>query len=283
MRPTAVEPVMAPMWEIARPARLSRTPGVSMVGFADRGLTPVGLRLIPHPGSTLALVFGSGSITVADATGQEQRGSLVAGLGFGAAQLLHAENFECLQVRLSPTVARAILGTSVTELAGSVVTLDDLWGAEASRIGEQLSNASSWEDRFALTNALLARRRDGGSPVDPEVRWAWRQIVVSRGQVRIDHLAVDLGWSRKRLWFRFQSQIGLPPKRAARLVRFDHAAHRLVAGHAAARVAADAGYADQSHLHRDVFEFSGATPAILAAEPFLAVDSVAWPTSRTPR
>ena len=57
--------------------------------------------------------------------------------------------------------------------------------------------------------------------------------------VRIEHLAAELGWSRKRLWSRFHSQIGLPPKRAAKLVRFDHAVHSLVAGQDAAGVAAD--------------------------------------------
>jgi AraC-like DNA-binding protein len=66
------------------------------------------------------------------------------------------------------------------------------------------------------------------------------------------------------------------------LVRFDNVAHRLVAGHDAARVAADTGYADQSHLHRDVKAFTGATPATVAGERFLAVDDIAWPSHATP-
>ncbi|WP_228552096.1 helix-turn-helix domain-containing protein [Mumia zhuanghuii] len=71
--------------------------------------------------------------------------------------------------------------------------------------------------------------------------------------------------------------IGLPPKRASKLVRFDHAVHRLAAGEAAAQVAASSGYTDQSHLHRDVVAFTRATPATLAREPWLAVDDLAWP------
>jgi hypothetical protein len=62
-----------------------------------------------------------------------------------------------------------------------------------------------------------------------------------------------------------------------KLVRFDRAAQRLAAGTSAADVAAEGGYADQSHLHRDVMAFTGATPATIANEPFLAVDGVAWP------
>ncbi|MBB4931729.1 hypothetical protein F4561_002549 [Lipingzhangella halophila] len=59
------------------------------------------------------------------------------------------------------------------------------------------------------------------------------------------------------------------------------AAHRLAAGHDAARSAADGGYTDQSHLHRDVVAFTGATPATVAGEPFLVVDDIAWPSHGT--
>src|SRR5215472_1807227 len=71
-------------------------------------------------------------------------------------------------------------------------------------------------------------------------------------------------------------QLGLTPKRAAQLIRFDHAAHRLAAGHRAALVAAESGYADQSHLHRDVVAFAGVTPGAVAVAPWLAVDHIAW-------
>jgi transcriptional regulator GlxA family with amidase domain len=128
-----------------------------------------------------------------------------------------------------------------------------------------------------MADALLGAQRETGRLVDPEVAWAWQRMAVSRGRVRVDRLAAELGWSRKRLWLRFQSQIGLSPKRAAKLVRFDHAAHRLIAGTDAAQVAADGGYSDQSHLHRDIVDFTGVTPATLPGEPFLAIDDIAWP------
>ncbi|MFI1850882.1 helix-turn-helix domain-containing protein [Streptomyces sp. NPDC020480] len=270
------------VWGVACPRRPSRVAGVTMAGFRVRDLDA--LRMVPHPAVTLLLEFGAGSPVVDCAAGRQQRGSLVAGpgLGSGGAVRARGENVECVQVRLSPVIARAVLGVSPADLDGAVVSLGDLWGQEASRIREQLGDVASWQDRFALADALLARRHEAGPPVDPEVAWAWHRIVVSRGLARVDGLAAEVGWSRKRLWSRFRSQLGLPPKRAVKLVRFDHAAHRLVAGEGAARVAADAGYADQSHLHRDVRAFTGATPATMAGEPFLAVDDIAWPNRGTP-
>lgn len=269
-----------------------------MAGFGVRSATAV--RLIPHPAVTLALEFGAGQPIVRDNAGRQQRGSIVAGLGFGCDGPIQArgENIECLQIRLSPIIAPAILGVSPTELGDAVVTLDDLWSQRAAeRIRERLSESANWEARFALATAFITGRltdydRTGvdrseygragrgwaGSRADPEVAWVWRRIVRGRGRIRVDGLAAEVGWSRKRLWSRFGAQIGLPPKAAAKLVRFDHAAHRLAAGQPAA--AADSGYADQSHLHRDVLALTEDTPAAIAAEPWLAIDDVAWPATR---
>lgn len=245
-----------------------------MAGFRDRGVTPPGLRLIPHPAVTLLLVF-DGVIAAEDAAGRRHEGSFAVGPGFGEVlRAVKVDAMECLQIRLSPVVASAVLGPD-TDL-NAVVGLDALWGRESARLSEQLGAQPSWADRFALADAWLARRWAAARRVDPEVAWTWRQIAASRGTARIEHLAGALGWSRKRLWARFQGQLGMAPKRAAKLVRFDHAVHRLVAGQDAAAVAADGGYTDQSHLHRDVKAFTGLTPATVVDEPFLAIDDIAW-------
>jgi AraC-like DNA-binding protein len=166
-----------------------------------------------------------------------------------------------------------------SDVGATLLTLDDLWGRDALRIHEQLRAARSWNDRFAIVEAALARRHDTGRAVDAEVAFCGRELLVNRGRVRIDRLAAEAGWSRKRLWSRFRAQVGLNPKRAAQLIRFDYAAHRLIAGRSPASVAAESGYVDQSHLDRDVTTFAGQTPAALAIAPFLSVDDVAWVAS----
>ncbi|MGH3503993.1 MAG: helix-turn-helix domain-containing protein [Nocardioidaceae bacterium] len=263
----------AAMWDIAVPSRPGRLPGVSMAGFSGRASDLVDLQIVPYPAVTVVVDFGNG-LLVDDVSGRQQEGSVVLGLAPGGVRG-RGRDIECLQLRLSPVVAHAVLGAS-PESAGTVVALDDLWGREAMRTQEQLCAAASWDDRFAIAGAVLARRYEAGWAVDPEVAFAWAQIVTSRGRARVERLAAEVGWSRKRLWSRFRSQVGLAPKRAGQLVRFDHAAHRLAAGHNAALVAAESGYVDQAHLHRDAMAFAGVTPAAVAVAPWLAVDDVAW-------
>ncbi|MFJ4657320.1 helix-turn-helix domain-containing protein [Nocardia sp. NPDC088792] len=253
--------------------------GVSMAGFRQRNSGPIEERVVPHPAVTVIFEFGDSSLVVDDATGRLARGSLAAGLGAGAVRMC-GNNIGCVEVRLSPVIAYAVLGVRPAEL-NPMVALDDLWGRDMERLREQLGAAASWGDRFALTDAFLARRRTVRPSMDPEVAWAWQRITLSRGRLRVEDLAVEIGWSRKRLWDRFRSQVGLAPKRAMKLVRFDHAAHCLAAGRSPAGVSAECGYADQSHLHRDVLAFSGATPVTLTRRLGFAATHTAFACAGT--
>ncbi|MDW4917706.1 AraC family transcriptional regulator [Streptomyces californicus] len=123
---------------------------------------------------------------------------------------------------------------------------------------------TTWQERLALTDGFLARRTVGARPISPEVAAAWDTIVARSGRVRVSALAESFGWSRQRLWSRFTDQIGVTPKRAAVLVRFDHAARAFRAGDSVGDTALACGYADQSHLHRDVLALAGCTPGELA-------------------
>ncbi|TDC27340.1 AraC family transcriptional regulator [Streptomyces sp. 8K308] len=266
------------MFALVPPSRPSRLRGVSMAGFHDQGPEPVVMRAVPHPAVNLSFDLSPGALLVDGGTGSRQ-GNLVAGPALGDLRV-SGRGVEIVRVRLSPVVAYTVLGTSPAEVAGALVDLDELWGRDTARLWERLRQARSWQDRFALTDDLVARRYEAGREgrsVPHEVTRAWGLIVRNGGRIRVEALAAEIGWSRKRLWSRFRAHIGLTPHRAAKLVRFHHAAHRLAGGQSPARAAADSGYYDQSHLHRDVRAFTGDTPVALAGEPLLAVDDLAWP------
>ncbi|MFC7715046.1 helix-turn-helix domain-containing protein [Nonomuraea recticatena] len=264
--------------DVAVPRPSVRLPGVSMAGFRHRAPAAVDIAMVAHPSVTLLVDLSEGEGVVYETHGRHERGSVVVGLLPGDLRATGRGVGECLQIRLEPVAAAALFGASA-ELSGTVVALEDVWGRDAGRAEDRLRAAASWDERFTIAVDILGRRLGAHSPVDPQVARTWRRTLTSRGRVRVDGLADEVGWSRKRLWSRFRSQLGITPKRAARLVRFDHAAHLLAAGHAAARVATESGYVDQSHLHREVTMFAGLTPTALAVAPWLAIDDVAWPAS----
>lgn len=250
-------------------------PGVHMAGFRYGGTDRIDIEMVAHPAVTLLFDLGDHRWAVHDSTGPRAPGDAAIGLLPDKVRFTGSDAGECLQVRLSPVLAAQILDTSA--LVGTVTGLEEILGPAARRLGADLRNTSSWEERFALTSRFLAGRLDVPRAVDREVAYVWQQIHLRHGRSDIHTLAEETGWSRQRLWARFRAQVGLSPKQAARLVRFDRAARFLAVGTPPAEAAARAGYADQPHLSREVRSIVDATPRDVATRPWLAVDQQAWP------
>jgi AraC-like DNA-binding protein len=264
-----------PEWDIAVPPSRMGTPGVRMAAFTSRSPGETEVPIVPFPAVTLFLDLGD-AVVIDEHQREVARGGGIVGMG-AAGLRGRARSLDCLQIRLTPSTAYAILGGGLSELADGAVDLDAVWGRHAERLRSQLQEKHNWADRFAILDAALGRMRNPEQRLGPEVAYIWRQLAITRGQTRIDYLATEIGWSRQQLWARFRSRLGITPKLAGRLLRFDEAAHRLADGQAPARVAADCGYADQSHLHRDTAAFTGLTPSGVAAAGWLQIDHVAWP------
>jgi AraC-like DNA-binding protein len=172
-----------------------------------------------------------------------------------------------LEVRLGPLSGYTLLGVPLNALGGRIVDLRDLLGADGRRLAERLCEARSWRHRFVILDQLFLQRLDGGPRPSPEVVRVLQRLVATGGADRIGHLAREVGWSHKHLITRFTQQVGLSPKAAARLVRFDRVLRRLDQPDAPRweRIAAEAGYADQSHLVREFRTFTGVTPTAFPA------------------
>ncbi|GGR53649.1 AraC-like DNA-binding protein [Nocardioides luteus] len=258
------------------PLRAAPVPGVHMAGFHYRGAGPVDISMVAHPAVTLLFYLGDNEWTAHGDTGASTRSSVALGLLPGSVNLSGEGVGECLQVRLSPVVAAEILDTAA--LTGTFAALDDVLGTRARRLDSALRSSSSWDERFGLTYDFIGGLLESRRKVDREVAYAWQQTSRRCGRSDVRSLAEETGWSRQRLWSRFRSQLGLSPKQAARLVRFDRAARLLATGTPPAEVAARAGYADQPHLARDVRSLVDTTPRGVATAPWLAIDHAAWPS-----
>ncbi|MFG3280519.1 helix-turn-helix domain-containing protein [Streptomyces sp. NPDC048111] len=267
-------------WEVARPGNGVSVAGVRMAGFRDRDGAGLDKRVYAQPCVVVVIGLGEDPFLVEDGAGPHALTGFAATFSPGPARV-RGRHVECVEMRLSPSAAYSLLGVSPGELAAPVVSLEELWGRSAQRLRGQLSESASWQQRLALMDEFLVARAARAPSMAPEVAAAWDHIVARRGRVRVDELAAPYGWSRKQLWSRFSAQVGLTPKRAAMLVRFDHAARALCAGASAVDAATACGYVDQPHLHRDVRAFAGCTPGALAAHA-TTPDPHAEPPGRSP-
>jgi AraC-like DNA-binding protein len=253
--------------EVALPTRLPPLDGIRTVGFRSRA--SFSKRIFPWSWCGIVLNCTTGSFELVGSA--ENVNGLVGGMA-PQVGLVRGSAIDCLEVQVSPLVAAAVLHVSPVELNNPLIALDEIWGGEAERLRSQLVEAESWDRRFALVHEVLAKRYRESHHVNPEISDAWRRILRTGGQIAVAGLAHDYGWSRTRFWSRFKTQVGVSPKRAARIVRFDRALRMIGADAELAAVAARCGYADQSHLNRDFLDFAATTPGELRDDPLWTGD-----------
>jgi AraC-like DNA-binding protein len=205
------------------------------------------------PGADVVLLLSFGNEWLIDG---ERRSSFAGGLRCSQVATEHAGWSRGVHIGLVPWAAHALLRIPMHELAGTTVPLAELL---PGRLPERLAEPATWDERFALLDEALARRLADARPVSPEVAWAWDRLRRTHGRARVGSLADELGWSRKRLVARFREQIGLAPKAAARLLRFERAA-ALAGSMSWGELAYACGFADQPHLVSEFRAFTGRTP-----------------------
>lgn len=167
-----------------------------------------------------------------------------------------------VQVELTPLGAYQALGIPMHHIAGQLVDLADVLGRESRRLGGAVRDAATWSERFDAIDRFLLGRVAAAPIVTDDVAFAWRELMSCGGTVPIRSICREVGCSHKHLITRFREQIGLTPKRAARVIRFERVLRRIDGAPEPdwARLAAECGYADQAHLIRDFGEFAGTTP-----------------------
>jgi AraC-like DNA-binding protein len=255
----------AAAWEVARRApRAELGPFLlgGHEGWAQLRGEVRSLREVPFPGVPLILNLGAPWEIEDPGAGSERRDSFVAGL-HAAPTIVRAASsgWACIELRLTPLGARRVLGLPMHELANRSVELEELMPG-AGELTARLRDARTWPERFDLVESFLVRRLADSLPPSPGVEWSWHRLRRSGGRASIGDLASELGWSHRRLIARFREQIGLAPKAAARVLRFDRAVAALgsPAAGGLAEVALECGYFDQAHLNRDFRELAGTTP-----------------------
>jgi AraC-like DNA-binding protein len=182
-------------------------------------------------------------------------GAMVSGCYRAAFDIDTREHASIAGVHFKPGGAGA-LGLPPGELADEHVSLDALWGRAGAELRERAVAAASIDERFALIERALRVRR--GHYEERAVVAAAREALESGASVGDVARAAQL--SRRRFIEVFRADVGMTPKRYARVQRFQRSMALAGSERRWASVAAECGYYDQAHLCREWAELARLTP-----------------------
>ncbi|WP_248964084.1 AraC family transcriptional regulator [Sphaerisporangium perillae] len=252
-------------------------------GYRERDGLPGRHRGLPSPYLTVIVTLDDPLDIAAHPDPAQPPGryhTLVGGLHTSTALITHEGRQAGVQLALSPLGARALLGLPAGPLRNVDVDATAVLGSVANELHDRLNAAPDWGRRFAILDELLLRQADLDRVVPAEVVRAWRLLLSSGGRMPVGDLAHEVGWSTRHLRARFTAEIGLTPKAAARVIRFDRARRKLqhLAGAGMsvpclADLAAECGYYDQAHLAREFRDLAGCPPTQWLAEEFRNVQA----------
>jgi AraC-like DNA-binding protein len=165
--------------------------------------------------------------------------------------------------------ARAFFRLPMEELAGKVVTLEDLIGPQARQLRERLLEAPAPQAKLRILERFLAFRLSncGEDSCRSErlVNHVIERLRRPDGPLLVEQLAAEAGVTRRHLVRLFQDQVGMAPKALARVLRFQRVIETVETRGAAAiswtGLAYNCGYYDQAHFVQDFRAFAGIKPS----------------------
>lgn len=189
----------------------------------------------------------------------ERRGAVIVGPNTTAFVVSNPPSAKVAGARLRPGAAPALLGVASPALVDARVPATELWGDSGSRLDMVLEER---DDPVAVIAAALCARLPGARPPDPVVgaTVGWLQSGHS-----VHAIASRVGFSERQLRRRVLSAVGYGPKRLGRVLRLRYALRSAGGGGDLARVALEAGYADQAHFAHECRQLGGLPPSMLIA------------------
>jgi AraC-like DNA-binding protein len=172
-------------------------------------------------------------------------------------------------VRFHPGAAPCLLKVPASELLDRETPLREIWGPGADELFERIGAATGLAAKLAVAGSALAARTPAAAACDPLVAAAVRWLA-RHPAGRVERLGTLLGIGERQLRRRFRTSVGYGPKtlqRVLRLQRLLALAGRGPARPPLAALAADAGYADQAHMTRELGALAERTPGTLLGRP----------------
>ena len=164
---------------------------------------------------------------------------------------------------LQPTGLWLLFHIPVSAVMGTDFDADDVLGSSAANLWDALAEQSDFTARVRTAELYLGNYISEQLPGTP-MSAAAALLARRGGSIAIHDLAAELQLSERQLERAFLRDIGIQPKRFARVARFQAALDARVTGpdRAWVDIATAGGYHDQMHLVHEFKSFAGMSPNV---------------------
>jgi AraC-like DNA-binding protein len=233
-------------------------------------------RVLPSGRGQLLVNLHADELRTYDAEGRAvvacTRGAAITGPSQASVGIDTGEQRCIVGVSFRPGGTWPLLQIPASALGLRGVDLEHVWGIAGGVVRERLLEAGHLgagrpgaaadagpEATIAALGAILREQMTRSPSTDRAVAFA---VAAFERGATVREVARSTGLSERTLLRRFESRIGLGPKRYARIRRLQRVLGAIEGGRCTdwARIAQDCGFADQAHLIGDFRELAGMTP-----------------------
>ncbi|MEM7230048.1 MAG: helix-turn-helix domain-containing protein [Planctomycetota bacterium] len=192
----------------------------------------------------------------------------VSGPRTGAFEFTLRAGGSMMIVELHPAGAHAVLGVPMKSLTDRGEALSDVIGPVPGALVDTVCSGTDDVTAIQAIESWLLERVRKHQRVCAATSLVVDEVIRTAGGIRVDDLAARVRVSRRHLGRLMQQQLGISPKLFARIVRFDRAVElgRFASHLTLARIAVEAGYADQAHMNREFVDLGGIRPSDLRSD-----------------
>ncbi|PJN90298.1 helix-turn-helix domain-containing protein [Bacillus sp. mrc49] len=170
-------------------------------------------------------------------------------------------NCDYFGVRFLPKQETRQFRYSMKEMIDRQIPLADMIKIDPS-IMERIINERDFRGRIKLFTEEMGKEIFSSNELPAMIDYSLNKIYLSKGNISMNQLAVETGYSSRYLRKQFDVHVGMPPKLFSQIVRFQNSLHLFLnkPNHSVWDVINESGYYDQSHLINEFKRFGYRTP-----------------------
>ncbi|WP_050184431.1 helix-turn-helix domain-containing protein [Domibacillus robiginosus] len=168
--------------------------------------------------------------------------------------------YEYFGVRILPDQAIKIIDLPLSEIINKRISLEEI-DPKYTFLIEKICEAKTFQKRVDIFTSFFLNN-EKNEMIHPFIEYAIKKIYSTKGNISIDKIVEDVGYSNRHLRKKFNELVGMSPKFFCQVVRFQYALH-LISKNKNCKIwdiIDEAGYYDQAHFIKEFKKFHIVTP-----------------------